>query len=123
MTAVWHIARRELGSYFKSPIATIVLAGFLSISGFLFFGQLFVDRIARLDGLFANLPMVLLFFAPALSMRLLAEERASGTLEMLLTLPVRDRDVVLGKFLATVALLAIALLATLPFPITVSRPR
>jgi len=121
VTPVWHIARRELGSYFKSPIAYIVLAGFVSLSGLLFFNALFLNRVARLDAFFANLPLVFLFFAPALSMRLLAEERSTGTLELLLTLPVRDRDVVLGKYLATVVLLAVALLATLPFPISVAR--
>ena len=120
MRAVWPIARRELGAAFASPIATIVLAGFVFVSGLLFFDGFFVSRVARLDALFARLPTVLLLFAPALSMRLLAEERGSGTLEMLLTLPVRDHEVVIGKYLAAVATLALALLATAPFPMTVA---
>jgi ABC-2 type transport system permease protein len=116
----WAITRRELGAYFSSPIAYIVLAGFTFLSGLLFFNGFFVGRQAAMDGFFDNLPLVFLFFAPALAMRLLAEERGAGTIELLLTMPVRDRDVVLGKFAATLAVLAVALAATLPFAFTVA---
>ena len=121
MRAVWCIARRELGSYFRSPIAYVVLAAFVLVTGWLFFSNFFVARVARMDGFFAGLPFIFLFFAPALAMRLLAEERGSGTIEILLTLPVRDREVVLGKYLAAFIVLALALAATLPFPITVAK--
>jgi len=115
------ITRRELGAYFLSPIAYVVLAGFVALSGLLFFNGFFIERQARMDGFFQNLPLVFLFFSPALAMRLLAEERGTGTIELLLTMPVRDRDVVLGKYAATLVVLVVALIATLPFAITVSQ--
>jgi len=126
VSPTWCITKREIGSYFKSPIAYIVLAGFVLLSGILFFEGLFMDgffvqRIARMDGFFFNLPFIFLFFAPALAMRLLAEERGTGTIELLLTMPVRDRDVVLGKYLATLVVLAVALLGTAPIAIAVAK--
>ncbi len=121
MSATWIIARREIGGYFMSPVAYVIMAGFVALSGFLFFNGFFVERVARMDGFFNNLPLVFLFFAPAMTMRTIAEERGTGTLELLLTLPVRDRDVILGKYIAILVVLFVALLATLPFAITVSQ--
>ncbi len=118
---MWTITRRELGAYFLSPIAYVILAGFVALSGLLFFNGFFIERQARMDGFFNNLPLVFLFFSPALAMRLLAEERGSRTIELLLTMPVRDRDVILGKYAATLVVLAVALIATAPFAITVSQ--
>jgi ABC-2 type transport system permease protein len=115
------IARRELGAYFKSPIAYIVIATFLALTGYLFFDSFFMMHQASMEPYFGNMPFLLLFFAPGIAMRLLAEERGAGTIEMLLTMPVRDWEVVLGKYLAAVGLLAIALVLSLPFAITVSR--
>jgi ABC-2 type transport system permease protein len=121
MRTIWAIAKREFGSYFKSPIATIVLAGFVLISGILFFDdQFFVQGIASMQGYFGSVPLVFMFFAPALAMRLLAEERGTGTIELLLTMPVRDREVVIGKYLAALGVLAVTLLCTMPFAVTVA---
>lgn len=115
------IAKRELGAYFKSPIAYIVLSVFLALSGFLYFDNLFLAGECSMAGFFANMPLLLLFFGPAIAMRLLAEERGAGSIEMLLTMPVTDWEVVLGKFAAAVGLLAVGLVLTLPFAITVSQ--
>jgi ABC-2 type transport system permease protein len=121
MRTTWYIAWRELRAYFSSPVAYIVIAGFCFLSGFLFFNGFFVQRVARLDGFFNTLPLIYLFFGPAVAMRLLAEERGTGTMEMLLTLPVRDREVVIGKYLAAIGLLTVFLLATTPFAVTVGK--
>src|SRR5215467_1741923 len=100
MGTIWTIAKREFGSNFKSPIAYVVLAAFLALTGYLFFNDFFAAQNASMEGFFRNMPFLLLFFCPAIAMRLLAEERGTGTIEMLLTMPVRDLEVVLGKFLA-----------------------
>lgn len=115
------IARRELGSSFASPVAYIVLSAFLLLAGFMFFDQFFLDGNATLFRLFQRMPEWLFFFAPAIAMRLLAEERGSGTMELLATLPVADWEVVVGKFLAAFALLAIGVLLTIPYAITVAQ--
>src|SRR5690606_25157240 len=85
----------------------------LCLAALLFFEGFFVSRVAQLDAFFAQLPLVFMFFAPALGMRLLAEERGTGTIELLLTMPVRDREVVIGKYVAALALLTLGLVATL----------
>lgn len=118
------IARRELRSYFDSPIAYIVIVAFLGVSGWMFFSGFFVMDQAEMRTFFAPSPfspsMLLVVLAPALSMRLIAEERKSGTIELLTTLPVRDWEVVVGKFLAAFAILASALAITLVYGITAS---
>ncbi len=119
MRATWVIAKRELGAYFKSPIGYVVLAAFLALSGFLFFNNFFTIGVASMEGYFGGMPFLLLFFCPAIAMRLLAEERGQGTIEMLLTMPVRDSQVVVGKFLAALAVLAVGLVMSLPFVVTV----
>ncbi len=119
MHTTWTIAKRELGAYFKSPVGYIVLAAFLALSGFLFFNNFFAVGSTTMESFFGNMPFLLLFFCPAIAMRLLAEERGQGTIEMLLTMPVRDSEVVLGKFLAAVGVLGVGLLLSLPFAFTV----
>jgi ABC-2 type transport system permease protein len=107
------IAKRELGAFFKSPVAYVVLALFLVVSGVMFFfGGFFVTGSASMEGYFGTMPILLLFICPAIAMRLIAEERGSGTIEMLLTFPVRDVEVVLGKYLAALGVLAVGLLAS-----------
>src|SRR5262245_19632787 len=101
------IAKREFGAYFKSPVAYIVLAVFLALSGFFYFNSLFLQGTADMAGFFGNLPLIFMFFCPAIAMRLIAEERGSGTIELLLTMPVRDWQVVVGKYLAALALLTV----------------
>jgi ABC-2 type transport system permease protein len=114
------ISRREIRTYFNSPVAYIVVSAFTLIAGGMFFGfQLFLAGEASLRGFFENMPLLFMFLAPAITMRLLADEKSSGTLELLITMPVRDWEVVVGKFLAAMALLAAALGLTLAFAITV----
>ena len=118
------IARRELNSYFDSPIAYIVIATFLLTAGWMFFSTLFLMGRADMRSFFAPAPfspsMLLVILVPAVTMRLIAEEKKTGTLELLTTMPVRDSEIVLGKFLAAFALLASALSPTLVYAVTVA---
>src|SRR5512134_1640769 len=116
------IAKREFRGYFNSPVAYVVICGVLLLVGFLFFffRPFFVVGKATCRELFTFIGMTFLFFAPAITMRLLAEERKSGTIEILITMPVRDWEVIVGKFLAALGLLVVLLVLTLPFPITIS---
>lgn len=115
------IARRELGAYFVSPIAYMVTAAFLLVSGYLFSVILINTRQASLEILFNNITVILLFITPLMTMRLLADEQRNGTIEVLLTAPVRDWEVVLGKFLAALGLFGIILLFTLFYPLLIWR--
>jgi ABC-2 type transport system permease protein len=122
------IARRDLRAQFNSPVAYVVLGGALLLLGVLFFmiprmgggfiGSFWeVDR-ATMDQLFEYLPPLLcLFVIPAVTMRSLAAEKGSGTLELLITMPVRDSDVILGKYFASCAMVLILLAGTLLYPI------
>lgn len=121
MRNVLTLARREMRSAFNSPVAYIVLTVFLLISGYLFFTQLFIARQAEIRSLLETTPLLFTFFAPAITMRTLAEERRSGTLEVLLTLPLTDGQVVLGKFLGALGLVATGLALMLAWAFTVSR--
>lgn len=109
------IARREIRSSFNSPVAYVVIIVFLAIIGWFFSTNLFVMNIASMRVVFELVPIVFLFFVPAITMRLIAEEKKAGTLELLTTRPVRDSEIILGKFLAAWALLATALLPTLVY--------
>jgi ABC-2 type transport system permease protein len=123
MHAVWIIAKRELQSFFDSLIAYIMLILFLGFSGFftwLFGSDVFFVGQASLESFFNIAFWSLFFFIPALTMRLLAEENKTGTIELLLTKAVTDRQVVVGKFLSTLLLVCIALAFTLPYVITVA---
>jgi ABC-2 type transport system permease protein len=123
MNAIWVITKRELESFFDSLIAYIMLILFLGFSGFftwLFGSDIFYIGQASLEGFFNIAFWTLFFFIPALTMRLLAEEKKTGTIELLLTKAVTDREVVVGKFLSTFLLVAIALAFTLPYIITVA---
>lgn len=114
------ILRREVRSYFNSPVAYVVIIVFLSIIGWFFTSNLFLMNVASMRIVFELVPMIFLFFVPAVTMRLIAEEKKTGTLELLTTKPVRDVEIVLGKFLAAWTLLAAALAPTLLYVITVS---
>jgi len=122
MSRMRSIARRELGSYFSSPIAYVFLLTFVGVVLFTFFNvNAFFGRAqADMRALFSSIPLLLLWLVPALTMRLWAEEQKQGTIELLLTLPVRDRELVGGKFLASWILLAVGLALTLPLPLTVA---
>jgi ABC-2 type transport system permease protein len=110
------IARRELLAYFISPIAYMVSAVFLLIAGYLFSLILIQSQQATMEGLFFNIMVVLIFVVPLLTMRLLADEQKTGTIEILLTAPVRDWEVVFGKYLAAMGMFGVMLACTLYFP-------
>ena len=123
MKSIWIIAKRELKSFFDSLIAYIMLILFLGFSGFftwLYGSDIFMVGQASLGTFFQIAYWTLFFFIPALTMRLIAEEKRSGTIELLLTKPVTDRQVIIGKFLSTLILIAIALAFTIPYVITLS---
>src|SRR4051794_24808975 len=103
------VARREFAAYFYAPVAYVFVIVFLLISGYMFFTELFISMQADMRPFFGLAPLIFCFFGPLITMRLFAEEKAQGTLEMLLALPVTDWAVVLGKFLAAMGLVAVAL--------------
>ena len=124
MNKVWIITKRELNSFFDSLIAFIMIVLFLGFSGFFTWisgSDVFLVGQASLRSFFGIAYWTLFFFIPALTMRMLAEEKKSGTIEMLLTKPVTDRQVILGKYFETLILIAVALLLTLPYFITIAR--
>ena len=107
-----HIAvfcRKELRTFFDSPIAYIVITIFLLISGWFFFNDLFLVNQASMRNLFSIVPFIFMFFVPAITMRLISEEKRSGTIEILVTLPVKDYEIILGKFLAGLLLICAAM--------------
>ena len=116
------IAGRELAAYFATPVAPVFIVIFLVLQGALTFnlGSFFERGQADLNPFFTFIPWVFLLLVPAITMRLWAEERRLGTIELLLTLPITQAQAVLGKFLAAWAFCAIALLLTLPFVVTVN---
>lgn len=123
MRQIWTISNRELQSFFDSLMAYIMIIAFLGFSGFftwLFGSDVFFVKQASLQSFFQIAYWTLFFFIPALTMRQFAEENRAGTIELLLTKPVSDWQVVLGKFLSTFILILIALALTLPYYITVA---
>jgi ABC-2 type transport system permease protein len=122
MKAVWIIAKRELAAYFTSPVAYVFLVIFLLMTGFFTFtaGNFFERGEASLAAFFGWHPWVYLVLVPAVGMRLWAEERRAGTLELLLTMPITPWQAILAKFLASWVFLGVALLLTFPAVITVN---
>ena len=123
MYTFWVLTKREFRAFFDSLIAYILLILFLGISGFftwLYGSDVFLVGQASLRAFFMIAYWTLFFFIPALTMRLLAEEKRSGTLELLLTRAITDRHVVIGKFLSTFLLILTALAFTLPYVISIS---
>lgn len=113
MRGILTIAAREWGAYTASPVAYVIAAVFLALTGYLFSVILFGSREATLRYLFDNIGFLLVLIAPLLTMRLFAEERRTGTVELLLTLPFRDSEVVLGKFFASLLLMLAMIVPTL----------
>jgi ABC-2 type transport system permease protein len=114
------VFKRELKSYFTTPIAYVFLVVFLFFSGYLTFKNGFFEiRQADMTAFFINMPLLFAFMVPATTMRLWAEERKSGSIELLLTLPITVTQAVLGKFFAAWVFLIIALALTFPMVITV----
>ena len=113
------IFKKEFRSYFNSPIAYIFITFFLAISSWLFFRTFFISGQAEMRGFFGLMPWIFLFFIPSVTMKLWAEEKKIGTAEILMTLPLKDYEVVVGKFLASFGLLAVTALFSLALPISV----
>ncbi len=120
MQQVKHIFKKELKDYFTSPIAYIVITIFLMVTGWFFFMTFFLNNQANLRNFYGLLPFTFAFVIPAVTMRLFSEEMSIGSYEVLLTMPVSFRDIILGKFLAGSAFVAAMLLPTLSYPITIS---
>ncbi len=119
MNKVIPIFRREMFAYFYSPMAYIVIAVFLMLTGWFFTSQVFLANDSSLRSVFSVIPFIFIFFAPAITMRLMSEERKSGTIELLVTMPLSDWEIVLGKYFAGLGLLVVALFFTLPYAITI----
>lgn len=118
----WIICKRELRAYFATPVALVFLTVFVALTGALTFyvGNFFERGQADLFPFFAYHPWLYLLLVPAVAMRLWAEERRSGTIELLMTLPISPLEAILGKFLAAWAFIGLALVLTFPIWITVN---
>ncbi len=116
------VSRREFGAYFATPLASVFLVMFVALSALLAFqaGGLYTRGTADLRPFFQWQPWLALFFMPALGMRLWSDERKSGSIELLMTLPVTTADLVVGKFLAAWAFACVSLLLTLPIWMTIA---
>jgi ABC-2 type transport system permease protein len=136
MKKIWALYKKEMRSYFTSPVAYVIIFIFLIIAGFFFFSMMFsFSKMASdyasipeylqyfnveewvIRPLFGNLAVIMLFMLPILTMRLIAEEKRSGTLKLLLSYPIRDVDVLLSKFFAAQTILAVMFLLTFPIPV------
>lgn len=123
MNNVLSILRKELRSYFNSPIAYVAVLFFLVFTAvWLFYiQQFFAHNVADLRPYFAIMPLVYIILLPAITMRIWAEENKLGTVELLMTLPFRESEIVAGKFLGALLLLVIMIVLTIPVPLTVVR--
>lgn len=120
LSTVFRISGREIKSYFVSPVAYIVIVVFLIVTGWFFFSTFFLLGRADLRDFFSMLPITLVFFIPAITMRSYAEEFGSGSYEMLATLPVTGLEILIGKFFAALAFSLLMLLPTISYPIWIS---
>lgn len=120
MKGFWAVFKREFKSYFATPLAYVFLVVFLFFSAYLTFkGGFFEARQADMSAFFMNLPLLFVFLVPAAAMRLWAEEKKTGSIELLFTLPITVRQAVMGKFMAAWLFLIVALALTFPMVITV----
>ena len=120
MRQAMFIFQKEFRSYFVSPIAYIVIAIFLLVTGWFFFATFFLFDQASLRNFFSLLPVIFSFIIPAITMRLVSEELNIGSYEILLTMPVTFNDVIFGKFLAAVFFVGAMLIPTIAYPLTVA---
>ncbi len=120
LQAVWHIARRELRALFDHPTGYILLVVFLAVTNFLYFRQLFLVQVATLRPMLEFLPWTFLFFVPAVTMRAIAEDARSGTLEVVLAQPVTELELVLGKYAGQLLFVWSALALTVPVAVGLS---
>ncbi len=106
------IYKKELRSFFTSPMAYVFLVVFALVNGYFFTNTFFLYNQSDMRSLFGIVPLVYLFFIPAVSMGLISREKSLGTLEIISTLPIRERDIVIGKYLAGLSLILVALFTT-----------
>ncbi len=118
MQNIWSIFKRELRAYFDSPIAYVVITVFLLFTGWYFTTYFFLSGQADLRVILGIIPFAFLIITPAITMRLISEERKTGTIELLVTMPIHDSSIIVGKYLAAVALLIAMILPTLVYGIT-----
>ena len=114
------IFKREMKSYFNSPVAYIIITVFLLISGYLFSMGLFLANEASIRNVMGIIPLIFIIFIPAVTMRTISEEKKSGTIELILTMPLKESELILGKFFASLTLLFIALVFTWAYVLTVA---
>lgn len=122
MRNAFAIARRELGAYFDSPLAYVIVPIYVVlVGGFaLWFDDIFAAGVVSMRGVFFWSALFLVLLVPAITMRLFSEEYRTGSIEMLSTLPIREEELVIGKFLAAVALVSVGVLCTLTYPLTMA---
>jgi ABC-2 type transport system permease protein len=122
MVKTWTLYKRELGDYFNSPMAYIAIVAFVLVAGVIGLAGIFGAEPPRaeLRPLFKWMPLIMVFIAPAIAMRLLSEEKSSGTMELLITMPVTDWQVVLAKYFSAFTVLFVAVLCTVPIAVTVA---
>ncbi len=120
MQNILTIFSKEFKTYFLSPIAYVFITVYLVVTNFLFFQGFFIINQADMRGYFSLLPWIFLIFVPAITMRSWSEEKKSKTLELFLTWPIKDIEVVVGKFLASFCFLTITLMLSITIPITIA---
>ncbi len=120
MKNILTIGDRQFRSYFNGPVAYIVISIILLMLGFFFWHTFFLYGLASNREMFVWLGRILVFWLPPLTMGLLAEEKRTGTIELLITMPVTEAQVIVGKFVGVLALYVVLLLLTLPYPLSVS---
>ena len=113
MHSILPIYKKEMRSFFTTPMAYIFLVVFALVTGYFFTNTFFLYNQSDMRSLFSIIPLVYLFFIPAVSMGLISREKSLGTIEIITTLPIRERDIVIGKYLAGLSLILIALLTTM----------
>ncbi len=118
MNSMRTLLGKEVKSYFASPIAYIVISVFLIMSGWFFTSSLFLIGQSSMDSFLSIAPLLLTFFVPAITMKLFAEELKLGTFEVLTTLPIKDSEIVLAKYLSALFVIAAAIGLTLIYPVT-----
>ena len=116
-----NILKREVKSYFISPIAYIVILIYLVVTGWFFFSTFFLSQRADLREFFSLVPLILAFVVPAVTMRLFSEEFSSGSYEILFTLPVNSYHILFGKYLASLMFILLMIIPTISYPIFISR--
>jgi len=120
MDNILAVYKREMKSYFNSPVAYIIITVFLGIAGWFFSAGIFLVNEASIRNVMGIIPLIFIFFIPAITMRTISEEKKSGTIELILTMPLKESEIILGKFFASLSLLFTALVFTWAYALTIS---